>query len=187
MEFTVVSDAIGAKAYEVVKYILGQNWSDSQKKKALIRLFRQTGDAFYEKLFTMGSDVLDSAALKSLGFDNPDNQIERMAAKTIQNHNLSRSNAAVTTEFYYSVSSDALSNAFRNARSLDKHPVLTRRTGGKCCKWCSQMAGTYINPTSEVFRHHENCNCIFEYSSPNTRKGKYKGHAPNRYERREQK
>jgi len=182
MEFGVVAEAVGEKARSVVDYIMKQNWTKDKKKKYLQRLFKLTGDEFYMRMFEMNSELLNSTAIKSLGYDDPDEQVERLSEKIIQNYNLTRSNTSLTTEFYYTVMSDAQIVAFRNARSLDQHPVLTRKINGETCPWCVSLAGTYIDPDYEAFRHHRGCNCSFILSGYGDRSGKYKGHVPNRYE-----
>lgn len=44
-------------------------------------------------------------------------------------------------------------------------PKLVRKSLGKCCKWCNAVAGIYYYPDvpKDVFRRHENCDCIVEY------------------------
>lgn len=47
-------------------------------------------------------------------------------------------------------------------------PVLIRSQSGKCCDWCDALLGTYDyaehrQPGDEIFRRHDNCNCILEY------------------------
>lgn len=182
MEFAVVADAVGKEAEKVVNYILRQNWSSEKKRKYLERLFRITGNEFYNKLFNMSSEIFASTALKDLGFTNPDDQIERLSSTIVRDYNLTRNTNEVTTEFYYSVMSDAQIVAFRNAISLDKHPILTRSAHSKACDWCIRLAGTYIEPYYEAFRHHERCKCSFTLSGYGTRDGTYVGHVPNRYE-----
>lgn len=182
MEFNVVADAVGVEAEKAVKYILSRNWPTEKKKQYLERLFRLTGDEFYNRLFDMSSAIFDSAALKDLGFTNPDDQIERLSTTLIRNYNLSRKTDDVTTEFYYAVMSDAQTVAFRNAVSLDKHPVLIRSAHSTACRWCQNLAGRYVDPEYEAFRHHEGCKCDFRLSGYGTRDGTYSGHVPNRYE-----
>ena len=43
-------------------------------------------------------------------------------------------------------------------------PKIERRTVGKCCEWCSRLAGTYLyadvsDKGNDVFRRHKNCHC----------------------------
>lgn len=44
-------------------------------------------------------------------------------------------------------------------------PRIIRRSSGHCCEWCNQVAGTYIYPDvpKDVFRRHDNCDCVLEY------------------------
>lgn len=183
MEFSIVADAVGVEAEKAVRYILSRNWSPARKRQYLNRLFRLTGDEFYNRLFTMSSEVFESTAISDLGFTNPDNQIERLSAKTVQNYNLSRITEDNTHEFYYAIMSDAQIVAFRNAQSLDLHPILTRTSHNpKACDFCRRLAGVHIDPTYEMFRHHRDCKCDFTLTGYGTRDGTYTGHVPNRYE-----
>ena len=45
------------------------------------------------------------------------------------------------------------------------NPKIIRRTSGKCCEWCSRMAGTYSYPNvpRDVYRRHARCRCSLEY------------------------
>lgn len=46
------------------------------------------------------------------------------------------------------------------------NPVIRRTTDGKCCEWCTNLAGEYpYKPgmNREVFRRHENCGCTVAY------------------------
>lgn len=59
-------------------------------------------------------------------------------------------------------------SAFR--AQAGKPSKVVRITSGKCCKWCSQVAGTYIVGLDDiynvdgkghsVFQRHENCDCL---------------------------
>lgn len=45
-------------------------------------------------------------------------------------------------------------------------PIIRRTTVGKCCDWCSALAGTYKYPDDvpkDVYRRHQNCRCTVEY------------------------
>ena len=53
---------------------------------------------------------------------------------------------------------------FRNRAGLDTY--IERRDDGKCCEWCSKLAGRYRYPDGaprDVFRRHDNCGCTVEY------------------------
>lgn len=44
---------------------------------------------------------------------------------------------------------------------------ITRTTTGKCCAWCSQIAGRYEygKHLADVFRRHDNCDCVVVYGN----------------------
>ncbi|MCQ2530291.1 MAG: hypothetical protein MJ086_03455 [Lachnospiraceae bacterium] len=47
-------------------------------------------------------------------------------------------------------------------------PKVIRKDDGKCCEWCSNLAGTYdyYERPDDIFRRHKNCSCtvVVEYS-----------------------
>lgn len=48
-------------------------------------------------------------------------------------------------------------------------PTIERKTDGKCCKWCSSLAGNYLysevnDNGNDVFRRHKNCHCMILYN-----------------------
>ena len=49
---------------------------------------------------------------------------------------------------------------------------LVRRVIGKCCPWCEALAGEYNYPDvpKDVYKRHENCNCVVEYYPGDGRK-----------------
>lgn len=51
-------------------------------------------------------------------------------------------------------------------------PKVTRRTTGKACKSCAELAGSYEYPDvpKNVYQRHQNCRCIVEYDPGNGRK-----------------
>lgn len=43
---------------------------------------------------------------------------------------------------------------------------IVRSTDGKCCEWCTKMAGVYSYPApKDVYRRHDNCGCTVTYFS----------------------
>lgn len=51
-------------------------------------------------------------------------------------------------------------------------PIITRTLAGKACEWCANLAGVYSYPVKneDVYRRHDNCTCIVEYSPGNGRR-----------------
>ena len=55
--------------------------------------------------------------------------------------------------------------SFRQSAGL--RAKVTRIAAANCCKWCSDMEGTYDydNRPDDIFRRHENCRCVVTYQS----------------------
>lgn len=171
MNFSATAKDIGKQMVEVVDYILGLNISPAEKRARLIKAFGIVGNEFFDKMFTDNSLLFDSQAIKSLGFTNPEGQIERMASKMVQNYNLGRKNEAIITGFFDSVLADAQKEAFDNGISLGKVPTLKRSLVGETCGWCRARVGTFTYPDGELFARHDNCDCLFIVSGYNSRNG----------------
>lgn len=75
---------------------------------------------------------------------------------------LERTSENITAAFsddYMKANSD-----FRSRAGLDTY--IERRDDGKCCEWCSKIAGRYSYPDKapkDIFRRHDNCGCTVEY------------------------
>lgn len=172
MNFSGTATDIGKQMAKVVDYILGLNISPADKKARLIKAFGIVGNEFFDKMFFDNSVLFDSTAIRSLGFTNPENQIERLSSKLVQNYNLGRKNDPMVRGFFDSVLADAQREAFDNGKSLGKVPTLTRYTVGKCCDWCDKMAyRTFLNPGPQEFARHDNCDCLFVVRGYNSRNG----------------
>lgn len=171
MEFSKVANDTAMQMTKVVAYILGLNIAPEDKVFRLAKAFRIVGADFYQQMFDANSMVFDSEALKTLGFNDPDGQIERLATKIVQNYNLGRETKTLIKDFYDSALGQAQKEAFDNAISLDKHPTLTRTMVGETCEWCQSLAGVHINPTGEMFARHADCDCLFKVSGYNSRNG----------------
>lgn len=171
MNFSKVATDLGVQMAKVVEYILGLSISPEAKRARLTKAFGIVGNEFFGKMFEDNSILFDSQAIKSLGYTDPEGQIERLSGKLVQNYALSRPNDAIVKEFFDSVLGDAQHEAFENGRSLGKVPTLTRRLVGETCDWCAARTGTFVDPDGELFARHDNCDCLFIVSGYNSRNG----------------
>lgn len=57
-------------------------------------------------------------------------------------------------------------NAIFHAKSGIKAKIV-RKTSGKCCEWCANLAGTYVYPDvpDDVYHRHNNCRCTVDYNT----------------------
>ena len=170
MDFSKVATDVAGQMTKVVQYILGLDISPEEKRRRLEKSFRIVGQDFFAKMFADNSELFDSEAIRSLGFNNS-SQIQDLSWKLVQNYNLGRDNDRIVKGFYDSVLADAQSESFTNAVSLGKHPTLTRRIVGETCAWCIARAGTWTDPDGEMFARHDDCDCIFIVEGYNSRNG----------------
>lgn len=171
MNFSPTATDIADQMTEVVNYILSLDISPEDKRLRLIKAFGLVGNEFFDKMFADNSLLFDSTAIDSLGYTNPEGQVERLATKLVQNYNLGRENKEIIRGFFDSVLADAQREAFENGKSLGKVPTLTRRIVGETCTWCVSRAGTWTYPDGEMFARHDNCDCLFIVSGYNSRNG----------------
>ena len=170
INFSPVATDTAKKMQDVVRYILGLNISPEEKIIQLNNTFNLVGSDFYMQMFDASSELFDSAAIGT-DYGQMTDQIERLSRKIVQNDNLGREVNVLIKDFYDSALGKAQDEAFRNAISLDKHPTLTRTPVGKTCDWCMGLAGVHKNPTSDMFRRHADCNCLFVTNGFNGRNG----------------
>lgn len=171
MNFSPVAKDLSEQMLKVVNYILSLDISPADKRSRIKKAFSIVGYTFFDKMFTDSSELFDSAAIKSLGFQNPDDQIERLSNKLVQSYNLDREYSQIVRGFFDSVLADAQKEAFDNSKSLGKAPTLTRRLVGETCGWCAARVGTFTFPDGELFTRHDNCDCLFIVSGYNSRNG----------------
>lgn len=171
MNFSGVAKDLGRQMEKVVAFILGLDISPAEKRLRLTRAFGIVGNEFFDKMFRDNSYLFDSEAIGTMGFQNPEDQIERLSAKLVQNYNLGRKTDEIVVGFFDSVLADAQHEAFENGRSLGKVPTLTRSLVGETCGWCRDRVGTFTYPDSELFARHDNCDCLFIVRGYNSRNG----------------
>ena len=171
MNFSATATDVSEQMVDVVDYILSLNIDPVEKRLRLIKAFKIVGDEFFNKMFFDNSVLFDSTAIGTLGYSNPEGQIERLATKLVQNYNLGRKTREIIKGFFDSVLGDAQREAFANGRSLGKVPTLTRRLVGETCRWCIDRVGTFTYPDGELFARHDNCDCLFIVEGYNSRNG----------------
>ena len=67
--------------------------------------------------------------------------------------------------FMLSAVTDVVRANFEFHGKAGLNPKIIRKAERKCCKWCSNLAGTYSYPVSndDVFRRHQRCRCNVIY------------------------
>lgn len=172
INFSPVATDTAKSMLKVVEYILGLDISKAEKVRRLNTSFNLVGSDFYVQMFDANSQLFDSTAIGTTDYNEMAERIDGLSNKLVQNYNLGRkTNPQIVKEFYDSALGVAQNEAFKNALSLDKHPTLTRSMVGETCRWCQDRAGVFIDPDSELFTRHDNCDCLFVVSGYNSRNG----------------
>lgn len=172
MDFRAIVDEVSTLVSGEISKILKKNISPADKKALMTALFQGTGRAFADKLFADVSELFDSTAIKNVIDINYEDQIERLATKIVRDNAFQINDKRIVKEYYDVLLARSEEVAFRNARSLGKHPTLTRMmTGFETCDWCKARTGTFIEPDGELFRRHDDCDCIFIVRGYNSRNG----------------
>jgi hypothetical protein len=65
----------------------------------------------------------------------------------------------------------AQSDSVKVARESNKHPVVTRTEHGDACKWCKSMTGSFVDPSSDIYKRHGGCNGKIETRGYKSRNG----------------
>ena len=180
VDFSGVTNDTSSLVAAAVDMILSLDISPADKQSRIAALPYNVGEHYHTQLYDATSAVFDSTAIKSTGFNDMKDQTERLALKIVRNYALSRDTVTELVAAYYdSVLGKAQGEAFDNARSMQKHPMLTRSlVGEKNCDWCATKAAAspYINPTNEDFSRHHLCDCLFVVSGYNSRNGVLKNY-----------
>lgn len=142
-------------------------------------LFREVGNNVYNKVYEMNAFDFEIEGTKGDGMDDRFYGMAKVAADSVSTGN---SHLEEQVQAYLdNTAGQAQMHAFRNAKEMGKRPKVTRIAVGKTCDWCAKMAGTYTDPSPEVFRRHDGCNCEIRSEGFRTRNGtvnNYKKAAP---------
>lgn len=113
--------------------------------------------------------------IKSQKADFPIDRIKAIARslcdKTVSDETIRRRMSSPVENITQSFYTDYVQkNAqFRNDAGLKCYIV--RETDGKCCAWCSSIAGRYVygEHPEDIFRRHDNCGCTVIFEDGRTR------------------
>lgn len=113
--------------------------------------------------------------IKSQKADFPIDRIKAIASslcdKTVSDDTIRRRMSSPVENVTHSFYTDSVKkNAqFRNDAGLKCY--LVRKTNGKCCDWCSSIAGRYVygDHPDDIFRRHDNCGCTVTFENGRVR------------------
>lgn len=132
-------------------------------------LLREVGSAVYAKVYDMNAFDFEIPHTIGSGIDERYFGLAKVSSNSVSNGKLGLEEYVVNFLDYSA--NKAQHDAMVNARQSGKHPKVTRTTNGDTCKWCRSLAGTYYEPSSEVFRRHGGCNCNIRTEGFKSRNG----------------
>lgn len=170
MDFHKVTKDLTFNTMPAIKYILNLPISLTDKAKRIQNVMSELGDELYTHMYQDISFMFDSGAIKAGGIDVKA-ELSTIGTKLARNDVLSRPLEEIVQEYFDMVLAKTENESFRNARSLQKHPTLTRRMVGETCGWCAKLEGVHVDPEPIYFARHDNCDCLITVSGYNSRNG----------------
>lgn len=176
MDFRGIVEDTTSGVFAIIQDVLRMNISPDTKIEQIQMILTQVGERFGQKTFDDVSRLFDSTAIASVIPYNENDQVYTLAQKIVRDAAFNLDDRALVKEYYDVLLGRAQYEAFENARSLEKHPTLTRRMRGETCEWCRNRVGTFVDPDGELFARHDNCDCLFIVSGYNSRNGVLKNY-----------
>lgn len=180
MDFSEIVEDTTDGVQKIINDILSMNIAPEIKIQQIQSVLMQIGERFGQKMFNDISYLFDSTAISSFVPYDENDQVYALAQKIVRDNAFRLNDYPIVKEYYDVILGRAEEIAFRNAQSLEKHPVLIRKLRGETCEWCVARTGTFIDPDSELFRRHDNCDCLLIVSGYNSRNGILKNYKKKR-------
>lgn len=172
MDFRGIVKDISKRTQDLIDEILAMNISPSKKEDYIEQILLSIAEEFGDKLFSDISYMMDSESIRSTVQVNLNNQVRDLSKKITRNYAFDLTSALIVKEYYDVILARAEEGAFRNARSLQRHPTLTRSMEGEeTCDWCRGMVGTFVDPDPELYARHDGCDCKIVVSGYKKRNG----------------
>lgn len=132
-------------------------------------LLREVGKSVYDKIYNMNAFDYDIMHTKGAGIDDRYYGLAKVASNSVSNG--TKGLEEYIENYLSSTAAKAQRDSFRVAQQSKKFPTVKRTENGDACKWCRSMAGTYTNPSSDVFKRHGGCSGKIVTEGYKTRNG----------------
>lgn len=151
-----VLDLVGTEREEVCEELLRGNYEEINNICAQVQtaLDEAAGIHIKPQRAAFPTDRVDQIAHSLLDPTVKDSVIKRRANTGVAN---------VSQGFHDSYIK--VNASFRNDAGLKVY--INRETDGKCCEWCTKIAGRYSYGTEpdDIYRRHDNCGCTVTYEN----------------------
>lgn len=131
-------------------------------------LLREVGKAIYDKVYNMNAFDYELPGTGA-GIDDRYFGLAKVASGSVSTGG--KGLEEYVNNYLMSQASKAQQDSFKTASQSRKHPRVIRTEHGDACKWCKSMAGTFTNPSSDIFRRHGGCEGKIVTEGYNSRNG----------------
>jgi hypothetical protein len=118
-------------------------------------LLREVGKSIYDKIYSMNAFDMEIPHTIGAGIDDRFYGLAKVSSSSVSNGTVGLEE--YVRNYLFHTSAKAQNDAMSNARQSGKRVTVTRTEHGDACKWCQSLAGTYENPSSDVFKRHGGC------------------------------
>lgn len=118
-------------------------------------LLKEVGQTVYDKVYNMNAFDYEITHTKGPGIDDRYYGLAKVASNSVSNG--TKGMEEYIENYLTSMATKAQRDSFINAKESKKFPTVKRTENGDACKWCRSLAGTYTNPSSDVFKRHGGC------------------------------
>lgn len=182
MDYSSLTPTIFPQVMKAIALINNPEIAPEVRQLNLEILFREVGATIYGKVYDMNSFDMEIQHTTGPGIDDRYYGLAKVVSNSV-------SNGTVGIEEYVknyldSTGSKAQQDAFKTARQSGNHPTAVRSLVGiKNCKWCIGKAGTFVDPSPDVFHRHGGCDCAIVTSGYKSRNGLLQNYAPRKNRR----
>lgn len=155
MDYSKLNDTIFKKVMAALKLINNPEIDPEVRQLNQEILFREVGTAVYAKVYDMNAFDFEIEHTTGVGIDDRYYGLAKVASASVATGTLGLDE--YVRNFLDSAATKAQHDAMRNANQSGKHPMVIRTENGDACKWCKSLAGTYTDPSSDVFKRHGGC------------------------------
>lgn len=139
-------------------------------------LLREVGKEVYNKVYDMNAFDFGIEGTQGEGMDTSYYGMAKVASDSISAGGKGKTLETTVQNYLDNVTGQAQRHAVRNAKETGNRPKVIRISDGETCDWCDKMAGTYTDPSPEVFRRHRGCNCQIRTEGYKSRNGLVKNY-----------
>lgn len=174
MNYAALNKTVLAKVMKAIATINNPEISPEIRQLNQEILLKEVGTSVYDKVYEMSAFDYSIENTKGDGMDDRYFGLAKIAAGSVSTG--TKGLESQVQAYLDNAAGQAQMHAFRNAKETGNRPKVTRIAVGKTCDWCASMAGTYTNPSPDVFRRHDGCNCEIRTEGYKSRNGLLKNY-----------